>query len=124
MNVSFTESPIGSKKIRAYFSDGSVVDFGASGYDDYTIHKDEDRKLRYMKRHKKDLQTRDVMKPGYLSWFVLWSFPDLDRGIDYYTNYVLNSDFIITNPELYEQVDENDYEVEMSSYNIPAYIDL
>ena len=30
---------------------GKKVRFGAKGYEDFTIHKDEERKQRYIKRH-------------------------------------------------------------------------
>jgi len=39
---------------------------------DYTLHKDKERRERYRKRHKKDLETKDVTKPGYLSFYLLW----------------------------------------------------
>eukprot|EP00965_Chrysotila_dentata_P153522 5073779-Pleurochrysis_carterae.AAC.1 len=39
------------------FGDGSKkrTPFGAKGYDDYTMHKDKDRRERYWQRHVKDL---------------------------------------------------------------------
>ena len=33
--------------------DGRTIHFGAAGYEDYSMHKDEDRKQSYIKRHKK-----------------------------------------------------------------------
>jgi len=45
-----------SKKLMAtlVYANGRrvAVHFGATGYSDYTIHKDEDRMNRYTKRHK------------------------------------------------------------------------
>ncbi len=32
---------------------GRKVSFGAKGYSDYTMHRDDDRKQRYINRHKK-----------------------------------------------------------------------
>lgn len=49
------------------------VSFGARGYEDFTIHKDPERRDRYIKRHKKDLQTMDPTRAGYLSMFILWN---------------------------------------------------
>jgi hypothetical protein len=121
--VDVVRSPHIHKKYRAYFSNGLVVDFGSSNYDDYTLHKDEDRKNRYMKRHKRDLETLDVFKPGYLSWFVLWSFPEIQDSIDFYQKYVLNNDGeIITNPELYINTDPRTYEREMRDLDVPAFV--
>lgn len=46
--------------------------FGAKGMSDYTIHKDKERRKRYRDRHKKDLNTNDYTKAGYLSYYILW----------------------------------------------------
>ena len=69
------ESPVLGKKLRAEFDiDGRIkhTDFGATGYDDYTIHKDTERRERYRIRHKKDLKTMDPIRPGFLSYYLLW----------------------------------------------------
>ena len=39
---------------------------------DYTLHKDKERRERYRKRHAKDLKTNDPMRAGYLSYYILW----------------------------------------------------
>lgn len=39
---------------------------------DYTLHKDKERRERYRKRHTKDLKTNDPMRAGYLSYYLLW----------------------------------------------------
>ncbi len=38
-----------NKKYYIITNDNKKVYFGASGYSDFTIHKDEERKLRYIK---------------------------------------------------------------------------
>jgi hypothetical protein len=43
----------GKHKYFIITSSGHKVSFGAKGYQDFTIHKDEDRKQRYINRHKK-----------------------------------------------------------------------
>ncbi len=55
--------------------------FGAAGMSDFTIHKDKERRERYISRHKKDLKTKDPMKPGYLSMFILWNKPSLRASL-------------------------------------------
>jgi len=65
------------KKYMAVFTDSSsrrtkTQHFGASGMTDYLLSKDKDRRARYRSRHKKDLQTRDPTRSGYLSWYLLW----------------------------------------------------
>jgi beta-lactamase class A len=77
VSVDIKKSPKKDKKLRAIFKDrdGKVVkqtDFGAKGMSDYTIHKDKERRSRYRKRHKKDLDTKDFKRAGYLSYYILW----------------------------------------------------
>lgn len=55
--------------------------FGAAGMSDYTIHKDKERRERYISRHKKDLRTNDPMKPGYLSMYILWNKPSVKASL-------------------------------------------
>lgn len=47
-----------------------TVNFGAKGMSDYTLHKDEDRRERYLKRHSKD--PYDPLSAGQLSRMILW----------------------------------------------------
>jgi len=69
-------NPGSSKKWKAVFRDenGRTIstDFGARGYEDYTIHKDKQRRERYRIRHVKDLRTNDPTRAGYLSYYILW----------------------------------------------------
>jgi len=63
------------KKLMATFeTDGrtKTTHFGSKGMDDYTITKDKEQRDRYRQRHKKDLDTKDPTRAGYLSWFILW----------------------------------------------------
>lgn len=64
-----------SKKWTAIFrlTDGSrrEVHFGARAYEDYTQHRDADRRARYRARHRRD-KLNDPMSPGALSYFILW----------------------------------------------------
>jgi hypothetical protein len=39
---------------------------------DYTLHKDLERRERYRKRHAKDLRTNDPTRAGFLARFLLW----------------------------------------------------
>ena len=39
---------------------------------DYTLHFDKERRERYRTRHKKDLNTKDATRAGYLSYYLLW----------------------------------------------------
>lgn len=79
--LKIAKSPNKNKKLRAYFSDGTHTDFGASGYSDYTVHKDPARKQRYIDRHKRNENWRNLKSPGALSRYVLWNKPSLSASI-------------------------------------------
>jgi len=51
MYVKIVRSPDRKKKFRAILGDGRTVDFGASGYSDYTKHKNPSRMRSYVLRH-------------------------------------------------------------------------
>ena len=63
------------KKWKAVFDvDGrsKTTHFGAAGMQDYTQHHDKERRERYRARHKKDLETGDPTRAGFLSYYLLW----------------------------------------------------
>jgi hypothetical protein len=62
----------GTHKYVAIFSDGKTTKFGASGMKDYTLTGDEERRRLYRIRHKKDLDTKDPRRAGFLSYYILW----------------------------------------------------
>jgi len=74
------KSPLKTKKFRIIIND-KHVDFGALGYSDYTLHKDEDRKNRYINRHRKNENWNDYYSAGYWSRWLLWEEPTLKKAI-------------------------------------------
>jgi len=46
--------------------------FGAAGMDDYTLKRDKEQRRLYRERHKKDLETGDPTRAGFLSYYILW----------------------------------------------------
>jgi len=73
-----------SKKYEITFEKNGKIyvrKFGAAGMSDYTLHKDKERRERYISRHKKDLRTNDPMKPGYLSMYILWNKPSVKASL-------------------------------------------
>jgi len=56
---------------------GRKVSFGAIGYDDYTKHKDPERKQRYIDRHKnnEDWNKSGIDTAGFWSRWFLWGEP-------------------------------------------------
>jgi len=76
--VVISPSKIKNKKLTAVFYDKDnkkikTVHFGGAGMSDFTIHKDEDRKKRYLDRHKARENWNDPMSAGALARFVLWN---------------------------------------------------
>lgn len=67
-------SPLKYKKYRIYKPDGSSVDFGDIRYEDFTKHKDEDRRDSYLKRATKikGKWRNDKYSPNFLSIMGLW----------------------------------------------------
>jgi hypothetical protein len=81
----------GKHKLAATFETDSgrtkTTKFGASGMTDYLQSKDPERRERYRSRHKKDLDTGDPTRAGFLSWNLLWgSSTVLAQNIRAYKN--------------------------------------
>ena len=79
--VSLKSARDGKHKYVAEFADGRKTRFGQSGADDFTITKDKEQRERYRERHKKDLNTGDPHRAGFLSWFVLWNKPTIEASV-------------------------------------------
>ena len=90
MKVKITDSTNPKKKLMAIFLDDNnkkvkTSHFGQAGADDYTITNDKEQRTRYRIRHKKDLDTNDYKKAGYLSYYILWgSSTSLQENIKKY----------------------------------------
>jgi len=87
--IDIQPSPNKEKKYRATFYSPSQkdflhIDFGAKGYEDYTMHKDSERKKRYIERHKKNENWNNPLTAGTLSRYILWEYTDLNKAIREY----------------------------------------
>jgi hypothetical protein len=58
-----------------------TVSFGAAGMSDFTIHKDEARKERYLNRHRKNEHWDKPDTPGSLSRWILWNKKTLKASV-------------------------------------------
>ncbi len=59
-----------------------IVPFGQKGYSDFTKHKDETRRQRYVSRHKGMGENwNDPTTPGALSYWVLWNKPTFKASV-------------------------------------------
>ena len=74
--MTIKKSTKSDKKYMAIFKKDNgrskTTHFGAAGMDDYTLTGDKEARKRYRQRHKKDLNTNDPTRAGYLSYYILW----------------------------------------------------
>ena len=68
-----------NKKYYIITNDNKKVYFGASGYSDFTIHKDEARKQRYLNRHRnnENWTKSGINSAGFWSRWLLWHLPTI-----------------------------------------------
>lgn len=57
------------------------VKFGAYGMSDYTKHKDEERKQRYLDRHRDREDWNDILTKGAWSRWLLWNKPTITESL-------------------------------------------
>ena len=69
------------KKHDAVINDNKKVSFGATGYSDFTKHKDEDRKKSYIARHKPNQDWKDHTTAGFYAKNILWNKPTIEASI-------------------------------------------
>ena len=77
------------KKYMAIFYDEQrkkikTTHFGSAGMSDYTKHKDDERKNRYLTRHSANETWNDYMTAGSLSRWILWNNPTLSASYNDY----------------------------------------
>jgi len=70
-----------TKKWRVILPNGTSVNFGAKGYEDYTQHGDPKRREAYIKRHQKREDWGDMTTAGFWSRHLLWEEPSLEAAI-------------------------------------------
>lgn len=63
--------------------EGKTIHFGATGYSDYTKHKDKERMERYSARHKRGGETwtkSGIKTAGFWSKWLLWNKPTISAS--------------------------------------------
>lgn len=85
VKIEIKKSDHSEKKYMAIFTmeDGhtKTIHFGAKGYEDYTMHKDDKRKKLYINRHQEHEDWSNPMTAGALSRFILWNKTSLQASI-------------------------------------------
>ena len=84
MQVVIQKSHLPHKKLEAVIDGKKTVPFGASGMSDYTIHKDSERKAKYINRHEKreDRTKSGINTAGFYSKHVLWNKDTIQKSVN------------------------------------------
>jgi len=76
VEAKLTRSDNPKKKYKVVVESGDrkkTIHFGAAGMSDYTRHRDDERKKRYIDRHRKRENWNDPFTAGYWSKNILWN---------------------------------------------------
>ena len=81
--VVIRKSSKADKKYEAIIDDRKTVPFGAKGYSDFTLHKNPERKQRYIQRHQKneDWSKTGINTPGFYAKHVLWNKDTIQKSV-------------------------------------------
>ena len=87
--VQLKKSDVSGKKYTAIFYDDArnkirTTHFGSAGMSDYTKHKDDERKQRYLDRHRANEDWNDYMSGGSLARYILWNKPTISASYNDY----------------------------------------
>jgi hypothetical protein len=81
MEVIIRKSTKKDKKFDAIVDGKKTVSFGAAGMSDYTKHKDDERKERYINRHKKKEDWSNPKTAGFYARHILWNKTSLQASV-------------------------------------------
>ena len=70
------------KKYYIITNSGRKIYFGAAGMSDFTKHKDEARKQRYINRHSENWGKSGIDTAGFWSRWLLWNKPSIKESYD------------------------------------------
>lgn len=81
--IVITPSKKKNKKYDVMINKKNIVSFGQKGMSDYTIHKDKERKERYISRHKKreDWTKSGIDTSGFYAKNILWNKPTIGESV-------------------------------------------
>ena len=82
MEITLRKSKNPKKKFDAIVR-GKTVSFGSSSYQDYTQHKDDERRFRYLNRHKPNEDWHDLKTAGTWSRWLLWEKKTIPEAVKF-----------------------------------------
>lgn len=83
VEAKLTRSDNPKKKYKVVVESGDrkkTIHFGAAGMSDYTKHKDEERKKRYLDRHRKNENWGNPFTAGFWAKNLLWNKPTIQAS--------------------------------------------
>jgi hypothetical protein len=84
MEVIIKKSNKPDKKMDAIIDGKKTVSFGQKNASDYTLHKDDDRKNRYINRHKdkEDWGLSGIKTAGFYAKNILWNKKTIQESVN------------------------------------------
>ena len=81
IHVQISPSSHSDKKFKAVIDGNRTIHFGAKGASDFTLHRSEERKQRYITRHQKRENWSDPKTAGFYAKNILWNKPTIQGSI-------------------------------------------
>ena len=83
MDIVIKRSHNPKKKYDAIINENKTISFGANGYSDYTMNKDDKRRQNYIQRHSNEDWTKsNIASPAWMSRFLLWEKKSLPAAVN------------------------------------------
>ena len=84
MEIIIKKSSNNNKKFDAIIDGKKKISFGQAGASDFTFHKNNDRKDRYIDRHKsnEDWTKSGIRTAGFYSRWVTWNKPTIEASVN------------------------------------------
>jgi hypothetical protein len=100
--VVIRKSSKADKKYEAVIDGRKTVPFGAKGYSDFTLHKDPERKQRYIQRHQnnEDWSKTGINTPGFYAKHVLWNKDTIQKSVTDLNKKYKDVKFVLKNKRL------------------------
>lgn len=80
MSYQLSKSDVKNKKMTIITPTGKKINFGDDRYEDFTIHKDNERKSAYIKRHGLEDHS-NPNKAGFWARWLLWNKESVSESI-------------------------------------------
>ena len=82
MQIVISPSDKPSNKFEARIDGNKSIHFGAKGYEDFTIHKDTERRERYLQRHRgMGEDWNNPLTAAFYATNILWNKPTITESI-------------------------------------------